>query len=287
MAAYDNKVLTGEQLGVFAGLVKSADATKQDAITLTNKLDPALVATGNDNLFVTATEKSTWNAKADASAIPDELADLSEDSTHRLVTDAEKTSWNAKADTSDIPTALSELTADATHRLVSDTEKTTWNGKADMSDIPDELADLTDDSTHRLVTDSDKTNWNGKTDLATVQALGYQTNAQVVSTVEGYGYQTAAQVTSAINTAIAGLTGFHFIRVNTLPVSDIDINAIYLKPKASASTDNIYEEWAYVVTDSTTDPVTYGWEHLGDTQLDLDTLTTQEVTTIWNSASAT
>ena len=30
--------------------------------------------------------------------IPDQLSDLTDDSTHRLVTDAEKTTWNAKSD---------------------------------------------------------------------------------------------------------------------------------------------------------------------------------------------
>ena len=37
--------------------------------------------------------------KADIGDIPDELADLADDSTHRLVTDTEKTTWNGKADT--------------------------------------------------------------------------------------------------------------------------------------------------------------------------------------------
>lgn len=43
------------------------------------------------------------------------------------------TALNGKADTSAIPTALSQLTADATHRLVTDTEKSTWNGKANSA----------------------------------------------------------------------------------------------------------------------------------------------------------
>lgn len=49
------------------------------------------------------------------------------------VTANEKSTWNNKADSDDIPTQLSELTDDATHRLVSDTEKSTWNDKADKS----------------------------------------------------------------------------------------------------------------------------------------------------------
>lgn len=38
---------------------------------------------------------------------------------------------SGKANTSAIPTALSQLTDDSTHRVVTDTEKTAWNGKQD------------------------------------------------------------------------------------------------------------------------------------------------------------
>ena len=47
---------------------------------------------------------SDWNASSGVAqilnkpTIPDELADLSDDSTHRLVTDTEKTAWSAKVD---------------------------------------------------------------------------------------------------------------------------------------------------------------------------------------------
>lgn len=56
--------------------------------------------TSTANKFVTASEKSTWNGKADTSDIPTNLADLNEDSTHRLVTDTEKTTWNGKSEVS-------------------------------------------------------------------------------------------------------------------------------------------------------------------------------------------
>jgi len=66
---------------------------------------------------------------SDLENTPTELADFTDDSTHRLVTDAEKAGWDAKADTTDIPTSLSELSDDSTHRVVTDTEKSTWNDK--------------------------------------------------------------------------------------------------------------------------------------------------------------
>jgi hypothetical protein len=128
----------------------------------------------------------SYNDLTDKPEIPDDLADLNADSTHRLVTDAEKATWNAKSsfsgsyndltDKPDIPDDLSDLHDDTTHRLVTDAEKSTWNAKSDFSgsyadltnkpDIPDDLADLNDDSTHRLVTDVEKTAWNAKSDFS-------------------------------------------------------------------------------------------------------------------------
>ena len=73
--------------------------------------------------------------------IPTDLADLKEDTTHRLVTDSEKQTWNNKSDFNgnynsltnkpSIPTRLSQLSSDTTHRTVTDTEKSTWNNKMD------------------------------------------------------------------------------------------------------------------------------------------------------------
>ena len=149
------------------------------------------------------------------------------------------------ATAANIPDSLDDLTDDATHRLVTDTEKATWNGKANTSDIPTAVSDLTNDS----------------------------------------NFQTATQVTTAINNAISGLTTFHFEVVQTLPATDPDTNAIYLVPKSTTSSGNIYEEWAYVITDSSTTPATYGWEHLGDTQVDFAVLSNTEIQTIWDSVT--
>lgn len=138
---------------------------------------------------------TAWNAKADISDIPTELAELSDDATHRLVTDDEKARWdstvgNVQSDWNEadpsagsfiknkpaIPDDLADLNADSTHRLVTDTEKSTWNNKSDFSgsytdltnkpDIPANLSDLQDDASHRLTSDAEKTAWNAKSDFS-------------------------------------------------------------------------------------------------------------------------
>lgn len=49
-----------------------------------------------------------------------------------------------KADKNEIPTTLAELTDDSTHRLVTDSEKTTWNNKSDFSGNYNDLTNKPD-----------------------------------------------------------------------------------------------------------------------------------------------
>lgn len=63
MAAYDNKVLTGDQLTYLVSLIKGADNNKQDVIDITHKLSAGLVNTDTTHNFVTDSEKTTWNGK--------------------------------------------------------------------------------------------------------------------------------------------------------------------------------------------------------------------------------
>jgi hypothetical protein len=65
--------------------------------------------TSGDYQHLTTTELGYIHAPhSDDQVIPDELADLSDDATHRLVTDTEKSTWNSKSDL-----ALGELSSDA------------------------------------------------------------------------------------------------------------------------------------------------------------------------------
>lgn len=124
--------------------------------------------------LVTDTEKSTWNAKADASAIPTKVSELDNDSGY--ITNAPVASVNNKTgavtlsasdvgalpDTTTIPDSLADLSADATHRTVTDTEKSTWNAKANTSDIPTKVSQLTNDSgyiTEYIETDPTVPSW--------------------------------------------------------------------------------------------------------------------------------
>jgi len=105
--------------------------------------------TGLESESVTAHEVS--NNIKNKPTIPDELADLTDDSTHRTVTDAEKTAWNGKSDFSGSYDDLSdkpELATVATSGSYDDlSDKPTI---PDVSDLPD-WEDLSDDVTVNVI----------------------------------------------------------------------------------------------------------------------------------------
>ena len=84
---------------------KVSDLTNDSGfITSYTETDPIFVASAASG--ITSSDITSWNNKSNFSGsyndltnkptIPDELADLSDDSTHRLVTDTEKSTWNSK-----------------------------------------------------------------------------------------------------------------------------------------------------------------------------------------------
>lgn len=93
----------------------------------------------------------------------------------------------------------------------------------------------------------------------------------VVTTVtEG----SEALITSgAVQSAIKGLTGFHFEIVSALPTTG-ETNVIYLVLKETSETGNVYTEYAYINN---------AWEKLGDTSITLEYLTNGEIDTIWTN----
>ena len=65
---------------------------------------------------------------------------------------------------------------------------------------------------------------------------------------------------SKISNVIAALALVDFSVVQTLPIQDISTHTIYLVPKSTAQTDDVYDEYIYINND---------WEHIGSTTVDL------------------
>lgn len=65
---------------------------------------------------------------------------------------------------------------------------------------------------------------------------------------------------SKINAVISALNKLSLAIVQTLPTQDISNTTIYLVPKTTSQTNNIYDEWVYVNN---------SWEKIGSTEIDL------------------
>lgn len=253
-----------------------------------NKVDVNEMMAGKANsadLAAVATSGS-YNDLQNKPVIPNKLADLTEDSTHRTVTDSEKETWNNKSDFSgsyedltnkpDIPDELADLSEDSTHRVVTDIEKETWNNKSDFSGSYNDLTDKPEipivynstitikknnqniDSFTLNQSSNKSINMDVPEKTSDIQNdSGFITNT--VNNLANYYLKsetyTKTEVSNLINAAVSG----RFQKVNELPAQGEE-NVIYLVPKATVLVDNIYDE--YIWEDDS-------WELIGDTQIDL------------------
>ena len=76
-------------------------------------------------------------------------------------------------------------------------------------------------------------------------------------------YNGESKVIKRICELLDTKSGINFEVVQTLPLVDISTSTIYLVPKQTAQTENIYDE--YINTDGTSQ----GWELIGTTEIDL------------------
>lgn len=133
---------------------KSVAVTSDIPKTLNNK---KLVANGNTTIYgtdITLSSDNTSNVtdaingKADTSAIPTSLSQLSEDTTHRVVTDTEKATWNAKSNFDGNYNSLTNkptIPINADFTLAGLKEKS-YNSLTDKPTIPTKTSQLTNDS---------------------------------------------------------------------------------------------------------------------------------------------
>ena len=154
--------------------------------------DATMINQDSTHKFVTDTQISTWDAKAEVTPVTTEANGLmtKEDKTKL---DGIATGANNYTHPENHPATM--ITEDTDHKFVTDTEKATWNGKADatlatteanglMSSTDKTKLDaietgankyvhpanhpatmITEDETHRFTTDEEKATWNGKADV--------------------------------------------------------------------------------------------------------------------------
>ena len=83
-------------------------------------------------------------------------------------------------------------------------------------------------------------------------------------------YKKAETYTQAeVNALISAIVTLNILVVQALPTQDISTTTIYLVPKATAETQDVYDEYIYVNN---------AWEHIGSTEVDLSNYYTKSET---------
>ncbi len=87
---------------------------------------------------------------------------------------------------------------------------------------------------------------------------GFITNT--VNNLTNYYLKSETYTQAEVNALISAIVTLNILVVQTLPTQDISTTTIYLVPKATAETQDVYDEYIYVNN---------AWEHIGSTQVDL------------------
>ena len=262
MASYDNKVLTGDQLVYFSGLVKTALASKADSSALAGKQD-ALV-------FNTA-----YNASSNKVAT---MADIPEVPSIDFDEDIWENSGGTYAiNVGAITDTILGQDIGAGQVVVSE-DIDAETDEPVVVYLNDALDDIYDTLGNIFVNDiivSEEPITGDRVFLNTV--LDAKQDSLQFNTAYNASSNKVATMAD-ITTALGGISSFSFEIVQSLPQSNISTSKIYLVAKQTSGTNQVYTEYAYVNN---------SWEIIGDTSMTIDTLTNQEVATIWSTATAT
>lgn len=93
-----------------------------------------------------------------------------------------------------------------------------------------------------------------------------------VNNLTNYYLKSETYTQAEVDALISAIVTLNILVVQTLPTQDISTTTIYLVPKQTPETQDIYDEYIYVNN---------AWEHIGTTQIDLSNYYTKsEVNTL-------
>ena len=273
MASYDNKVLTGDQLVYFSGLVKSALANKADASVVSGKQDALEFNTAynaSSNKVATMADIPTAPPapiviQVGVAGEPTMVGGVYE--LPLTITSNNMAEAYAQYQTypSTVGIALDMSAMGLTTKLYMNCESFYRNDDDSGGYTYEAYGEFNDSSfAHNFGFEFLNVN------------IRVSTGGNSSGTLTGIA--TKSYVDTAITTALSGISSFSFEIVQSLPVADISTSKIYLVAKNTSGANQVYTEYAYVNN---------AWEIIGDTSMTIETLSNAEVATIWNTASAT
>lgn len=147
------------------------------------------------------------------------------------------------------------------------------DGKLAVS-LGDGLAFNSDGEIDNLTEANPSDSATGELSKLKVGSVIYSVVTKAVNDLTNYYTKSEVYTKAEVN----NIAQARFAVVAQLPTQDIQTNVIYLVPKSTAQTNNDYDEYIYAL--KSTNPDTYGWEKIGDTEIDLsDYVTTQALNT--------
>ena len=148
---------------------------------------------------------SDVGALPSSTVIPDELADLSDDSTHRLVTDAEKSTWNGKQDT-----------------LVSGTNIKTVDGESLLG-----LGNIDTTFIVEVTYDTDTDTWHASESSTSIYAA-WENGRDIILTTDGYTLQLyyVDPTNAYFSSLISDVDAYYTIKINSNKIASLSMSSI-------------------------------------------------------------
>ena len=156
---------------------------------------------------------------------------------------------------SEIPTKTSDLINDSDFvedsSYVHTDNNYTTNEKTKLASLNNyDDTEIKEDITDLETTKADKTEIPDVSNFIT----------NTVDNLVNYYKKSETYTQAEVNSLISTLSGLKLEVVQTLPTEDISTSTIYLVPKTTAETGDVYDEYIYVSNN---------WEHIGSTTADL------------------
>lgn len=186
-----------------------------------------------DKTLADVATSGSYNDLSNKPSIPTKTSDLNNDS--NFVSDSSYVHTDNNY-TSTEKNKLSGIAAGAEVNVQSNWNETNTGSDAYIQNKPTKLTDFSNDA-------------------------GFITKA--VSDLTNYYLKSETYNKSEVDQMIQAITTINIEVVQTLPTTGISTTTIYLVPKSTAGTQNVYDE--YINLDGTTS----GWELIGDTEIDL------------------
>lgn len=129
----------------------------------------------------------------------------------------------------------------------------------DIGSVPTSIT-LTADGSYSLTFSNNNNNLSVSYNDENGDTWAFNLITKAVNDLVNYYTKSDTYTKTEVNNLIGGISTVNFLIVQTLPTTDISTSTIYLVPKSTSQTQNVYDEYVYINN---------AWELIGTTNIDL------------------